>query len=219
MTIKQSWKLFDDFLLFGEKDRFAKLWARYELFKMVSNIPGDIVECGVLHGGGALYWARLVEIFNPVSRRKVIGFDTFEGYPKTMRYQQDIGSSSDLVKACNYQGKSPEDIMIIAKSLGLEKRLELIKGDAAITIQDYVRENIGFRAALVNLDFDIYEPTLAALEALYDRVVTGGVIVFDEYGVHEWSESQAVDDFLQDKEVQLRSFSWGFSPTAYMVKK
>ncbi|MCP5104413.1 MAG: hypothetical protein GY950_13580, partial [bacterium] len=215
---KESWKAYDDFLLIGEKDRFAKLWARYDLFKMVVDIPGDIVECGVLQGTGALYWARMIEIFNPLSRRKVIGFDTFEGYPDTMKGEQDIKAGEAFIKKTNYSGSSPEGLMETAKSLGLNHRIELVKGDATITIKKYAMKNVGFRAALVNLDFDIYEPTLSALEALYDRVVPKGIIVFDEYAVHEWGESQAADEFFKDNNVVLKTFPWGFSPTAYMIK-
>jgi hypothetical protein len=78
MSEKESWRTYDDFLMQGTLDRYTKLWARYELFQRVVDLPGDIVECGVLNGGGVLYWARLLQVFNPLSQRKVIGFDTFE---------------------------------------------------------------------------------------------------------------------------------------------
>ena len=47
----------------------------------ILNIEGSIVECGVWNGAGLLSYAKLVEIFEPYSiKRKVIGFDTFEGF-------------------------------------------------------------------------------------------------------------------------------------------
>lgn len=219
MSEKLSFKSYDDFLLNGALDRYTKLWARYELFKMVIDLPGDIVEGGVFQGTGALYWARLIQVYNPQSRRKVVGFDTFEGYPGTMTGSQDIKSSESFIEETQYNKITPEGIMKIAESLGLDHRIELVKGDATVTIKDYIKRNPGFRVALLNLDFDIYEPTLSALQNLYPLVVPKGLVVFDEYAVHEWGESNAADDYFKDKQVSYLSFPWTFSPTAHIIKK
>jgi peroxiredoxin len=50
-------------------------------------------------------------------------------------------------------------------------------------------------------------------------VVPNGIIVFDEYAVHQWGESKAVDEFFKDKNVVLKSLPWTFSPTAYLKKE
>ncbi len=113
----ESWKAYDDFLLAGTLDRFTKLWARYDLFKKVIDIPGDIVECGVFQGGGILYWARMLRLFNGVSQRKVIGFDTFGGYPDSMKGDFDKTASDSFLKKTKYTGSSPEDIKKAAASL------------------------------------------------------------------------------------------------------
>ena len=55
-----------------------KILARYELFRMVRDIPGDIVELGVAKGTGLVQWAAMLEQFQPHSRSKVIGFDLFD---------------------------------------------------------------------------------------------------------------------------------------------
>ena len=89
MDEQKRWDLYNDFSLWGELDRFTKMLARYELFKRVLDKPGDIVEGGVLKGAGVLYWAKLIQIFNPNSRRKVVGFDTFEGYPEDTSKARD----------------------------------------------------------------------------------------------------------------------------------
>ena len=50
--------------------------------------------------------------------------------------------------------------------------------------------------SFVNLDLDIYEPTLDALSFFYPRVESGGVIWFDDYGFNTWPGcTKAVDDF------------------------
>lgn len=218
MEERESWESYERFIASGSLDRYTKLLARYELFKMVVDLPGDIVECGVLKGDGILFWARLIQIFNPLSRRRVIGFDTFEGYRESSENKQDREAVESFLKKTNYQGYSENQIMAKAESLNLGHRIQLIKGDANRSIRDYVQKNHGCRIALLNLDFDVYRPTLAALENLYPLVVPQGVIVFDEYGVHEWGESSAVDSYFGDRGGTFKSFPWSFSPTAYLVK-
>jgi hypothetical protein len=102
----------------------------------------------------------------------------------------------------------------------VRNRVELIPGDATVTMARYVEANPGFRIALLNLDFDTYAPTRAALEALYNSVVPGGVVICDEYGLTGCSESDAVDDFLRERglAVRLRSIRWNLSPMAWFVK-
>lgn len=213
-----SWDSYNEFLLHGTVDRFSKILARYELFKRIICLPGDIVEGGVFKGAGILYWAKLIEIFNPLSIRKVVGFDTFTGYP-SFRYESDIKASRKLISDANYTGTSSKVIMQIADSLNLSHRIELVEGDATVTISNYVEDNPGFRVALLNLDFDIYEPTIAALKNLFPLVVPNGIIAFDEYAVKEWSESNAVDEFFKGERVTYQSLPWALSPTAFLEKQ
>ena len=219
MSEQESWDSYNELLLRGTLDRFTKLFARYELFKKVIDIPGDIVEGGVFKGTGVLFWAKLIQIFNPLSARKVIGFDTFQGFPVSTSKPYDRASGEQFIRTSNYQPVSPESILDIASSLGLAHKIELVKGDACVTIEQYVRERPGFRVSLLNLDFDPYEPTAAALQHLFPRIVPRGVVILDEYAAHKWGESDAVDEFIRDKSIVLNSFPWALSPTAYFQKE
>ena len=53
----------------------SKLFARYEIFKMVLNLPGDIVDCGVYRGASLFSWGNLTEIFAPHSQKVVTGLE------------------------------------------------------------------------------------------------------------------------------------------------
>lgn len=220
MEEQKRWDLYNDFSLWGHSDRFSKMLARYELFKQVIEMPGDIVEGGVLKGAGVLYWAKLIEIFNPMSRRKVIGFDTFEGYPEDTSKAHDQHTARDFSaeQIAEQDLVSVQRIMAAAEAQGLDKRIELVKGDARQTIPAYVQANPGLRIALLNLDFVLYDPTLAAMKELYPRVLPGGMVVLDEYAVPDKGESDAVDEVLAGQQIELMNFSWAKSPTAYFVK-
>ena len=212
-----SWDSYNQLLLYGELGRISKILARYELYKKTIELPGDIVEGGVFKGAGVLYWAKLIEIFNSRSTRKVIGFDTFEGF---LDHNLDF-ENRFLEKGGNDVAENSttlDDLIQTADLQGLYSRMELVKGDIVSTVTKYTQDNPGFRIALLNVDFDTFTPTKAVLEALYERVVPGGVIVFDEYAVREWGESNAVDEFIAHRGITLKAFPWTHSPTAYFVK-
>ena len=72
----------NNFEKYVRRQALARFLARYELFKLTKNVKGSIVECGVHYGGGLMAWAKLSSILEPYAiHRKVIGFDTFEGFP------------------------------------------------------------------------------------------------------------------------------------------
>ena len=102
----------------------------------------------------------------------------------------------------------------------IHKKYSLIKGDVVETLPKFLSENPGFRCALVYIDVDLERPTYAALTHLWDRLLPGGMVVFDEYEYHKFSESCGVEKFLKERslEYSLVSTNW-IAPTAYMVKK
>ena len=72
----------DNFERYIRRQQLARFMARYDLFKKIINIKGLIIECGVNHGGGLLAWGKMSAALEPYAlHRKVIGFDTFEGFP------------------------------------------------------------------------------------------------------------------------------------------
>lgn len=79
------------------------------------------------------------------------------------------------------------------------------------------KKNPGFRISYLYLDID--KPTYISLNLLYDRIVRGGIIVFDEYVCEKWSESNAVDRFLnKHPNLNIKTLLWGKIPTAYIIK-
>jgi hypothetical protein len=70
---------------------------------------------------------------------------------------------------------------------------------------------------MLYLDLDLEQPTYYALMALWDRISSGGIVVFDEYAYHNWSESIGVDRFFKDKDIKIKSLNF-IAPTAYVVK-
>ena len=69
------------------------------------------------------------------------------------------------------------------------------------------------------LDVDNYEGTLECLKNLYPNVTRGGIIVLDEYALEKYGESDAVDEFIKNKKLKIRSAPWSSTPSAYIIKK
>jgi hypothetical protein len=220
LTDERIWDAYNTLLLGPDTTRIRKLLARYELFKRAMHVPGDVVECGVFKGAGLLYWLKLLEIHDAGGMRRVIGFDTFTGFSDlAFDPEREIKDGYAELEFDGFTGVSPDEITRIAESAGLAQRMELVAGDIATTARQWAEANPGSRICLLHLDLDTYAGTQAALEALYPRVVRGGLIVLDEYAFAQFGESAAVDEFLGlHPGLAITAVERAHSPTAYIVK-
>jgi len=57
------------------------------------------------------------------------------------------------------------------------------------------------RIAVLRLDGDMYESTMEALDALYDKVSVGGYVLVDDYGAIEQCK-RAVHDFRARRSIE-----------------
>ena len=226
-----EWDLYNGFFLHNDIERLRKFLVREHFFKMSLEIPGDIVEVGVFKGTGIAQMLKLREIFIPASNKKVIGFDLFT---QSNSYKETL--NSDNLKLDEYynnssvnmeDGISINDISYFIDKMKLTNTrmgfntdiYQLIEGDVEKSIPNYLEENPGFRISYLYLDLDIDKPTYISLNLLYDRIVRGGIIVFDEYACEKWTESNAVDRFLKEhRELSIKTLLWGRTPTAYIIK-
>jgi len=213
--------------LFTRRIQFLKTMALIEIFKETVDLPGSIVECGVFKGQSLGLFGKLLETYSPGdSLKKIVGFDTFEGF---LSLHEEDGPP-DLSRAKTIGGWNSIDFLpTLQKSLELNQedsylprlsRIRLIKGNVRETIPKFVLDNPGFRISLLNLDLDLYEPTKTALEFLYPLVVPGGIVVLDEYAMPGFpGESKAFEDFFGKEMPTLKKFSFTPTPGGYFVKK
>lgn len=204
-----------NFPLYTPRQDVARFLCKYEIFKRVLDVQGSIVECGVFFGGGLLGWAQLSAIFEPVNhQRRVIGFDTFSGFPDLA--DGDEGSQSEeareggLAIASYDEVRRGAELYDLNRPVGHIPKVELVRGDARETIPQYVEDNPHLLVSLLYLDFDVYEPTKVALEHLYPRIPKGGVIAFDELNLRDWpGETVALLETLDVKSLRLERFPFG----------
>ncbi len=206
---------------------FRNFLFKVEIFKKILNVHGSILEMGVHFGGGLMTWAKLSSIHEPANySRKIIGFDTFSGFPsispkdKITKYLNDTRNIKNPKKNDNYVDSFSDlqkSIELYDKdryNFGSGSKIELIKGDASKTIPKYLKDNPHLTISLLNLDFDIYEPTKVALKHLLPRMPKGSIICFDELNHPFWpGETLAVLEELGIRNIRLQKFPFAPSPS------
>lgn len=71
-------------MVYLDRRLVTALLTRIKMFNKIIDVQGSIVECGVHRGNGLMTWYHLSTIMESVAiNRKIIGFDTFEGFPHT----------------------------------------------------------------------------------------------------------------------------------------
>ena len=191
----------------------ARFLVKHEIFKLSLPANGSIVECGVFAGGGLMSWLHFSAIHEPYNHtRRIIGFDTFTGFPGVHEKDLVPGASEHSRKGAFQTNDSiVEELQQLAgihdhnRPLGHIPKVELVPGDACQTIPKYVAEHPHLLVSLIYLDFDIYAPTKVALENFLPRVVKGGVVAFDELNCAEFAgETTALLETLDLKQVELK---------------
>ncbi|KYG73476.1 MULTISPECIES: TylF/MycF/NovP-related O-methyltransferase [Roseivirga] len=164
------------------------------------NIQGDLIECGVWNGGATIFMAGLLQAYQEHDR-KVWVADSFDGVPvPELEEDKEFDISKKVFP-------------------GLAVGLEEVKNN--FDKYDLLKENVEFlpglfsstlpnapinEIAVLRLDGDLYESTMDSLNALYDRVVSGGFVIVDDYGVLPPCK-KAVDEFREKRNIS-NSYQW-----------
>ena len=203
-----------NFAKYVPRQMLTRFLSRYEIFKQVLHVQGSIVECGVLFGGGLMTWAQLSAILEPLNyQRKIIGFDTFAGFPSLRK--EDQTGTSELSRPGGLAVDSHADLQQCVelydmnRPLGHLGKVELVKGDICETVPEYLRGHPHTVVSLLYLDVDVFEPTAVALRNFVPRMPKGAIIGFDELNSPLWpGETIAVIEELGLSRLRLRRFSF-----------
>lgn len=157
-------------------------------------IDGLVLEFGVYRGKSLRAIAKR-------AGQEVHGFDSFEGLPEDWTYFQKQGRFS-------LQGEVPHFD---------EPNVRIHKGWFDQTLPRFLAEHAG-PARFIHVDCDLYSSTTTVLQLLASRIVSGSIILFDEYlNYPAWQqhEFKAFQEFV----VQTgRSYRYiGFASSAYSV--
>lgn len=186
----------------------ARILALYDALRYITarGLEGDLVECGVWRGGNLRGMVQFL-MEKGDSRRHVWAFDTFEGMPNPGDLDTDSQGVNATVhlasdkerKGCVWAVASLDEVKANVLSLGYPGDLiHFVKGKVEDTIPQIAPEKI----ALLRLDTDWYESTRHELNHLFSKLVSGGILIIDDYGAWQGAR-KATDEFFAGANVLM----------------
>lgn len=177
--------------LFIKRQDLTRILFMNELYNKIINVHGIVVEFGVRWGGNLALFESFRGMYEPFNHnRKIVGFDTFEGFPSV--HEKD--GKSEIVTVNAYSTtKGYEDYLKQVldyheqeSPISNIEKYQLIKGDATIEIGKFLKDNPETIIALAYFDLDIYEPTKICLETIKGHLTKGSIVGFDELNLHDF---------------------------------
>lgn len=202
--------------LFLKRQELTKHLFFAELYqKHIINVHGVMMEFGVRWGQNLATLSNLRGILEPFNHnRKLIGFDTFEGFPVLSQKdgQHEIIASGSLSVTKGYEDYLTDilDFHEGESPLAHIKKNSLRKGNAIVELEKYLSEHPETIIAFAWFDMTLYEPTMKCLEMIKPYVTKGSVIGFDELNDKEFpGETVAVREAfgLANVRVERNRFS------------
>jgi len=178
--------------LFINSKEMSRIMFMNHIYRQTLGVHGAIMEFGCRWGQVSALFATFRGMYEPFNRsRKIIAFDTFEGFPYLDPLKDNLKSSAmhkgGVSTTAGYEYYF-DKVMALKEAdnpMSHVKRYEIVRGDAVETVKRYFLNNPETIVSLAYFDFDIFPPTKKVLEVIKDRVVKGSVIAFDELSDHD----------------------------------
>ena len=193
--------------VFANRITVTAALSRIELFKMVQDVPGAIIECGVYKGNSLMLYMQLSMILEPYAiNRSIVGFDTFSGFASIDR-EQDPGDINENMFSDTDASLIEEMIQAndLVRPVNRIPRCEIVKGDIVKTAPEFVKERPDLIVAMLILDTDLYAPTKAALQTFLPYMPKGAIVVLDEVAYRNFpGETSALRECVDLNKIELK---------------
>lgn len=178
-------ELLYNLMLYINRQNLSRFLYMNDVYQKIINVHGVIMEFGVRWGQNLSVLSALRGMYEPYNfTRKIIGFDTFSGFPSV--HEKDGNSEVNVEGAFsvteNYKEYLEEllDYHESESPLPHIKKYELVEGDATKTVSEYLERHPETIISFAFFDFDIYEPTKKCLEIIKPHLTKGSILGFDE---------------------------------------
>ena len=162
------WKIEDEFIKIYSKLKFLTLldekrfFTIYSILKQLKNINGDILDVGCMRGGVGMMMSKINQKGNTYL------IDTFSGFKEEEKYHKKnifvFTGIAELKK--NIRNLRLKKIKILQQKFPNKEKLKSIK-------------NI----KLCHIDVNTYKSTKNSYNYVKNKVIKGGFIIFDDYGI------------------------------------
>lgn len=171
----------------------------YEKHK-IDLLDGDIVECGVWKGGMSLFLTKLF------SNKKIWLVDSYDGFQDTEEalYKTDKVIDPHVKGGVIREGLTGMPLEKVKEFFntfgeGTNPNVNYLKGYVKDTLKPEICPID--KIALLRIDVDAYSATKEVLEFLYPKVVSGGMIIFDDAGIE--SARVAIEEFYTKENITI----------------
>lgn len=193
-------EMLDNMGLYLTRQNLSRINLMQQLYATILPVHGVIMEFGVRWGQNMALMSNLRAIHEPYNyNRKIIGFDTFEGFPSVAPQDGAGVKAGDYSVAENWR-EELEDILefhTLNAPIPHKVKHELVVGDATLTLPAYLEKHPETIIALAYFDFDLFTPTRDCLQAILPHLTKGSVLAFDELNMPEFpGETLAVKEVL-----------------------
>lgn len=176
------------------------VWAAHDALR----VPGDFVECGVYHGDMSWVVSDLVDI--GAAGRTFYLYDTFEGFSPQYSSSADFPAAPEFFSVADRGYRTPGLYETVCGRFASKPYVKVIKG----VVPDILYTVAPRQIAFLHVDMNSARPEIGALELLFDRVSSGGLIVFDDYGwlLHK-RQKDAHDGFMAARGYEILELPTG----------
>jgi len=182
--------------LYINSPSLSRMFFMNDIYEKILDVHGVVMEFGVRWGHNLALFSNFRSIYEPYNfNRKIIGFDTFEGFPSVNEKDQNQNSANDFLASTgdfnvtsNYECYLDEILRYHEQENPLPhiKKYQIIKGDAVVELEKWLFENPETIIALAYFDLDLYEPTKGCLELIKSYLTKGSIIGLDELNHHHF---------------------------------
>ena len=171
--------------------------------RCASKIPGSFVECGTFKGDMA--WV-ILQVIGSENISNFYLYDSFDGFSLDLSSSEDYPLNEGFFTFANncYQEKGIYE-SVVSRFKNYDN-VKIIKGFVPNSFKNVMPEKISF----LHIDLNSPKAEIAALEHLFDLVVPGGVIIFDDYGWKVFESQKIVEDlFMQERGYEILELPTG----------
>jgi len=212
--------------MFLNSKTLSRILYIYHIYQHIIDHQGVIFDFGTRWGQNMCLFAALRGIYEPFNRqRRIVGFDTFSGFPEKSLSEKD--GSSYLMEAGsahvtdNYVDFLSQVVTCqeLDNPMSHIKKHDVVVGDACETVPKYLEDHPHTVVSLAFFDFDLYKPTRDCLEAIKPCLTKGSLLAFDEINDHDSpGETIALKEVFGLENIRLRRYRYCSRNSYFIVE-
>lgn len=181
-------ELLEQLTLYQRPQSLSHTLALADLYRRVLDVHGVVFDLGTRYGRNMVTFTGLRRIFEPYNYfRKIIGFDTFAGFPAASVTERDGPADAATEPGTFAVPPGYEDHL--ARLLRVQERQsplahivrhEIRTGPVETELPAYLADNPETVVAFAYFDMDLYRPTKTAIDLILPHATRGTVLAFDQ---------------------------------------